>query len=829
MGSALCPTPHPIHHLSMTDQVRNRIDQALTRSLQHHDEHKGLFTAHIHLPIGDRADRIAILDELLNKLIRQYLKSLMVWENFITLETLLGRFIDGEKVMSFEAGETDDRCFRYLSTIDDRPVWVDRTGKFVADAEEPRNEVVPIYIERNVLPEKSLREAKIFYGRLDKSVRRRTEKTGFLLIGKPPQILINVNSREIKDAIRSNSALHPKDCEDTFKSSLNFERRPIVIINSSKSSFSSLKESFQPSHVINLLNADTSLTIRQPLSTFGRNEVILHYPDCNSLLVLSFGANRIDTDSIQRINSVLFNVNVYESADRSVIIHQEDLVNSQFHSNHLINWISDKKITNLFISIDETLRSYDSILHDILFRSYRFRELLSISISDLVARAVLNEILTGEHQLVPQYRGLNSYYLPNDQQTILRTLFSQLVEAIQNAYSSAFKLEKFDLIFISPFIAENSKFIELLPKEISNKISTINKSSSAKHKALICDYLFNNEIDQYKQTLEGDNVTLVWIDSFFKSNYSRTKRNLIELRLSDYDVHKHVLRDKLLTSEKSNQERLEAELSALKQEPILTIADLDLPENDDYANDQNRLRVHFQDRSYTVPASQKLLIKMSRSKWELSSPKEILDSFPGTIPNAKVEYIDVSSLEGLIYSKDSSQIINWRLKLRAEVEKSSAETVYQAISQIASKYDCRMVSKDWFVKDWLSNRSDNSIPNQKALLLVLGEFLTLDRHMLRLMHIQKLNEKLQQAEINRGALVFLRDVLNLTENTRKSKLYELAQRMMTSEYLSGGYNFFKKFISISKDDDDTIKEIIQLMSDIKDNMRTEKITNITEA
>jgi hypothetical protein len=815
--------------VSITDQTLNRIDQTLTRSLHHVLEHKGLFTAHVHFPFDSEADRIAILDELLNKLIHQYLKSLLIWENFETLEGLLRRFSDGEKVMSFAESESTAQTFGYLSVEDDSPIWVDRKGLRISEALQPVNEVIPVYLERNVIPEKKIGEAKTFYTPLDKYIRKKTDKNGFVLISQPPQILVNVHSKEIKKTIQINSIFRPQDIDEPFNSSLNFERYPLVIINSNRLSASnSIKGTIRPTHIVNLVNVNPKLIIRSPLSSYGRNEVILHHTSCKSLFAITSSRNTLDQESIQKVNSTFFNINEYDAEDRSVIIHGEDLDGIYESVEAQIKWITDRRITNLFLNIGETLRSYDSVLHDILFRSFRLRELLAISINNALADAVLDEMLTGKNELIPRYKGLNSYYLPRDQQQLLKNLFTQLVNTISEAYSNAgFTTEKFTSIVVAPFIAENKNFIKSLPPEVQNNIEAISQCPTSGGKILVCDYLLMNELENYRITLRDSNVSLVWIEPFFKSNYNRFKRNSIEKRLSDYDVKKHVLRDKLLTSEKSVQERLNREMATLKVEPILGIPDLDFVMNDDYSYDQTKYRVDLISNSYTLSGSERLLIRMPRSKWEVLSVSDIFD-YSQDVPSAiDIDYADTNILEKFLLSNQGSQIVDWRAKLKHKVASSSLESVYDTLSKLAINYECRMVSKDWFSKDWLGEKKDNSIPNQKGLLLSLGDFLSLDRQMLRTMHIQKLNEKLQQAEINREFLVFLRDNLNLTENAAKSKIYELAKRLTTNDYFHRSYQFFRNFIAISKDDDDLLKELIQAMLDIKNNLSIKKIKMIS--
>lgn len=817
----------------MTDQNANRIDQMLTRSLKHGDSDAGLFTMHIHFPINAPLEKVKILDDLINKLIHQHLKKHLVWDNVVTLETLVNRFKDGEKVVSFDANGSDDdrdQSFRYLNILDENPVWVDRTGSYICDATEPLREVIPIFIERNVIPQKSAEEAKNYYSRIDKYIRKKAMKNGFLLISQMPQVLVTVNSKETKSFIVEHSKFHPKDIEETFKASLNFDRYPLMVVNSSKNASSrSVRDNTRPTHVVNVVDIDPNFVRREPLSTFTRSEVLLHSPLCRSLIVLSFGQNQLEDEVVQKINSTFFDVSSYERHDRSVLVHQDDLNGDLSKSEVIIKWLNDREIATLFANIDEILRSSDSILHDILLRSYRLRKLLALSVNETLSKVVLNEILTGECELIPQHKGLGSYYLPEDHLTLLKKLFTQIVTSVQRAYAHAgIAIEKFDSTIIAPFITGNEKFMALVPPTLRQRFCNINQIESLPGKILVCDHLLIRELEEHRESLLRSTVLLAWIEPFFKSNHIRFKRYSIEHRLARYDVQRHVLREKLLTHEEANQQRLNAELSALKLEPSITMVDLDLTSGDDSTNDQTRYRIQLSDQSYVIAGGQRVLIRMQRSKWELLPVNELIDHFAQVKGSTGVDHIDARAIGDQLLERQSTQIFDWREKLRAKVAVTSVDAAFKSLTDLAVNFDCRMVSLDWFSKDWLAHKDGTSIPNQKGLLLVLGEFLSLDRHVLRTMQIQKLNEKMQQAEINRGLLLLMKDIVNLMDNAQPAKYYELAKRIMSSDHLGASHQFFRKFMALSQSEDELIKELIQLMSEVKKNVTIKKIKAITK-
>jgi hypothetical protein len=816
----------------MTSSESNRIDQILTRSLKHSEDVTGLFTMHVHFPASEPMEKIKIIDDLINKLIHQYLKKLFVSDNVLPLSALVDIFREGEKVMSFDpdgSDDTQDRSFRYLSLQNDRPIWIDRTGAFIQDATEPIRHTVPIYIERNVIPQKSISEAKKYYSRIDKYLRKKALKSGFLLVREMPQVLLNVVGKELKSLLLTNSLFGAKDIEDSFHTSLRFQRYPLLVINSSKKiSSKAIKEHTKPAYIVNSIDLDPNLIIREPVSTYARSEVLLHSRSCNSLLTITFGAKELEDDPIQRINSHFFEIGPYDPTDRSVLIHREDLEGELPQEDVKIRWITDRDISVIFANIDEILRSSDSILHDILLRSYRLRKLLSLAINDHLAKAVLNEVLTGENELIPDYKGLHSYFLPDEHIALLKKLFSQLVVSIQKSYSNAgISIEKFDAVVVAPFIA-NSALLAALPIEHRRKICTMSQVLPSSSRTLICDYLLIRELDEHRAFLTASGSSIIWIEPFFKPNYTRFRRYAIEHRLKQYNVDKHVLRANLLLSETANQERLTAKLSALKMEPSVIMVDLDLTIGEESNNDHNKFRIEFANQTYSLPGSQRILVRMQNTKWEILSVRQLCDHLPESMDRVDVDHIDVRSLADQLLAKNGTQVFDWRAKLREHVAMSSIDTVYQKLQEISGQFDCKMVSKDWFSKEWVTKQGGVSIPNQKGLLLSLGEFLSLDRHVLRTMQIQKLREKFQQAEINRGMLLLTRDILNLVEKAPLAKYYEMAKRIMVSDHLGVGYQFFKRFIAVSTDDDEVIKELIELMIGAKKNVQIKKIKRITK-
>jgi hypothetical protein len=815
----------------ITEQTSNKLDQILTRSFEYEESNNGLFTSHIHFPNNDHETIVAITDLVINKLAHQFIKRTLNKDHLISLDALVQKSQHGEKIISLDrSGENPADMFRYLSTGNTSTAWLDRKGNVLGAVMNLNGEPFPVYSEKNVIPEKQADFASRYYIPIDKYIRKLGKKNnwkGFILVPTFPQFLINTNDKEIRDSFLKLSSFHCQDVRSQPSSFLNCEERPFILINANCDILSkTVKHRVHATHIINLIDLDKTFIRREPLKGFGRNGVVLHSKTTSNLTVLSFSdQNEIDTDEIEKINMTFMDVLPYDKADRSVIISKEDLSDRETDQKKPeIVWLKDQQITRLLYSIDDALRSTDNILHDILFNSWRFRKMLAFCLSEQIAKCVLDEINSGNCKMIPGFNGIGSHYLPDEHVQIIKGYLSKLISSIVTLYQREnLSIETSELIIVPEFIKENTQFTKRLPAMVSEKLVTASSASSF-DKTIICEQLDPRQLCDEK-LFHGHTPTIFWIEELYRPWYEKIRKWDLQKKIRCYDTEKHPLRSPLRAFELVNMNALKSELDSLTHQAREFNIDLFHLSDGEQINDQSRYRLMCDSYNITSYGNQRFLIK-ARNKWELFTVRKIQEDLKFD-HHSPLELIDARTLQQDILNGGTSEGFNWRAKLMEKVNVLSFDTCYKEIETLSKKYNCRMVSVDWFRKDWLAYKEGNSIPNQKGLLLALGDFLSLDKGILKAMQIQKLNERLERAEVNRGLMSMVKDILNASEHLEESKHYEIAKRFTRDDHLRSSYNFFKKYISISESDDELIKELIVLISRTKKKSLSKKLIEIS--